>query len=379
MTEPHPIPTHPSPFPRLVLLLLLLAGGAWYFGLFSHRTSPSTSSASPQPRAVEPRGDLSRGELDQIERFESASPSVAYITTSQRRFNPFSMRPVEVRQGSGSGFVWDQDGHIVTNWHVIQHASAAQVVLGDQSVFNARLVGASPAHDLAVLRIDVEKGKLAPLPLGASHDLRVGQFAMAIGNPFGLDRTLTTGVVSALGRQISGPGGRVIEEVIQTDAAINPGNSGGPLLDSAGRLIGVNTAIYSPSGASAGIGFAIPVDTVNRVVPQLIAHGEYQPPRLGITFDEGINRAMTQQTGVRGVLVLQVEPDSIAARIGLRPTEQRRDGTLVLGDVIQSINDREIRTGNDLMHQMERAKPGDELKITIWREGRTRTVTAEVR
>ena len=228
-----------------------------------------------EPRVVTPRGDLANFEKTTIELFQNASPSVVYLTTRSRVANPFSMRAVEVEAGSGSGFMWDEQGHIVTNFHVLQEASSARVVMWDQSSYEATLVGGSPDHDLAVLRIAAPPEKLRPVPIGESASLLVGQAVYAIGNPFGLNQTLTTGVLSAKSRIIQSPTGRSIEDVIQIDAAINPGNSGGPLLDSAGRLIGVNTAIYSPSGASAGVGFTIPVDTVNRVVPQIIANGHY--------------------------------------------------------------------------------------------------------
>lgn len=374
---PPPPPNSASPLGCLLFLAILIGIIGWMAGWFSGPAGP-TGSQQAQPRTVSPRGDLTPGEQSLIELFENANPSVAFITTSTRRLSLFSRAPVEVRQGSGSGFVWDHQGHIVTNWHVLQNATAAQVVLNDQVIGQATLVGASPAHDLAVLRVDVPADQLFPLPLGSSHDLRVGQFVLAIGNPFGLERTLTTGVVSALGRQISVPGGNVIEEAIQTDASINPGNSGGPLLDSAGRLIGVNTAIFSPTGASAGIGFAIPVDTVNRVVPEIIASGRYQPPRLGIEISEAHNRMMARQLGVEGVIVMGIEPDSNAQRAGLQPAEIRPDGTINLGDVIQAINGRPVRNGNDLLRQLDRILPGQTIELTIRRRGEQQTITLQM-
>lgn len=229
-------------------------------------------AARPVPREVSPRGELLPGEQAIITLFDAARPSVVYITTQGRVVDLWTRNVFDVPRGSGSGFLWDDRGHIVTNHHVIAGASAATVRLSDGRDVAASLVGISPAHDLAVMRIDVSNAPAA-LPVGASADVRVGQSAYAIGNPFGLDWTLTTGVVSALDRSLPSGDGSVIEHLIQTDAAINPGSSGGPLLDSAGRLIGVTTAIYSPSGASAGVGFAVPVDTVIRVVPELIAAG----------------------------------------------------------------------------------------------------------
>jgi S1-C subfamily serine protease len=237
---------------------------------------------APTPRLVSARGDLAADEKATIDLFERASPSVVYIST-RRRVVDFWRRDVRnVPQGTGSGFIWDEAGHVVTNYHVIEGASQAEVRLNDGRTYDAGLVGASPMHDLAVLRINVPIDRPPAVPLGSSGDLRVGQKVFAIGNPFGLDYTLTSGLVSALDRSLSEGSGIAIRHLIQTDAAINPGNSGGPLLDSAGRLIGINTAIYSPSGASVGIGFAVPVDTVNRVVPQLIAEGEYRGPSLGV-------------------------------------------------------------------------------------------------
>ncbi|MEM0925938.1 MAG: trypsin-like peptidase domain-containing protein, partial [Planctomycetota bacterium] len=259
-----------------------------------------------EPRVVTPRGDLADFEKTTVELFENASPSVVYLTTRSRVARPFSRRSIEVEAGSGSGFMWDERGHVVTNFHVLQDASSARVVMWDQSSYEATLVGGSPDHDLAVLRILAPAEKLRPVPIGESDPLRVGQSVFAIGNPFGLNQTLTTGVVSAKSRTIQSPTGRSIEDVIQIDAAINPGNSGGPLLDTAGRLIGVNTAIYSPSGTSAGVGFAIPVDTVNRVVPQIIANGRYAPPQMGLRVNREISENVTARLGIDGVLILDV-------------------------------------------------------------------------
>jgi S1-C subfamily serine protease len=226
------------------------------------------------PRRVSPRGELAADEKNTIDLFQKVRSAVVYINTSERVFNPWTRNVFTIPKGTGSGFVWDEHGHIVTNLHVVADAFEARVRLNDGRDFGASLVGASPAHDLAVLRVEVSSSP-TPVPIGSSSDLKVGQRVFAIGNPFGLDWTLTTGIVSALDRALPAEDGRgLIEHLIQTDAAINPGNSGGPLLDSAGRLIGVNAAIFSPSGASAGVGFAVPVDTVNRVVPQLIALGK---------------------------------------------------------------------------------------------------------
>ncbi|MEW8585649.1 MAG: trypsin-like peptidase domain-containing protein, partial [Candidatus Thiodiazotropha sp.] len=294
------------------LLLLLLA---WTFLPLLERWIVSLTT---EPRIVTPRGDLAADEKATVEIFQQSSPSVVYITTLQRVRNPWTRDILSLPQGTGSGFIWDDLGHLVTNHHVIAEASEANVRLNDGRSYRAVLIGSSPDHDLAVLRIRVPFDRPPPVPVGSSDDLKVGQKVFAIGNPFGLDYTLTTGVVSALDRSLSeGRDGIAIDHLIQTDAAINPGNSGGPLLDSAGRLIGINTAIYSPSGAYAGIGFAVPVDTVNRVVPELIAKGRYVRPSLGISVDEEINRVILDKLDLEGVLVLQVEVGSAAEQAGL--------------------------------------------------------------
>ncbi len=240
------------------------------------------------------------------------------------------------------------------------------------------LVGASPAHDIAVLRIKTRPATLPPIQIGTSADLQVGQNVFAIGNPFGLDQTLTTGVISALGRTIDGVGGREIADVIQTDAAINPGNSGGPLLDSAGRLIGVNTAIYSPSGASAGIGFALPVDTVLRVVPQLIARGEYRRPSLGVELHDQISTRILSKLGLKGVLVLGVTPNGNAARAGLQGTSVKRDGTISLGDVIESIDGQPVQSSDQVFRVLERHAAGDVVALTVVRGGARRSLQIQL-
>ena len=280
----------------------------------------------------------------------------------------------EVPEGTGSGFVWDQGGHIVTNFHVIKDAQAAHVTLADHTTYRASLVGAAPDKDLAVLHIDAPKSKLAPIEVGSSEDLQVGQMAYAIGNPFGLDLTLTTGVISALGRQIQSVTKRTIKNVIQTDAAINPGNSGGPLLDSAGRLIGVNTAIYSPSGSSAGIGFAIPVDEVNRVVPQLIKKGKVDSPGLGVQILE--DRSARELNVDKGAVVLNVYSNSPADKAGLRPTRQTRSGRIRLGDIITAIDDKPVEKANDYFDILEKYKNGDTVTLTILRVGEEKKLQA---
>jgi S1-C subfamily serine protease len=322
-----------------------------------------------EPRTVTPRGDLAADERTTIAIFEHASPSVVYISTTTRLIDPWTRDVLQEAKGTGSGFIWDDLGHVVTNYHVIEEASTARVRLNDGRSYQAVLVGASPAHDLAVLRISVAFDRPPPVPIGSSADLKVGQKVFAIGNPFGLDYTLTTGIVSALDRALSEEGGATIEHLIQTDAAINPGNSGGPLLDSAGRLIGINTAIYSPSGAYAGIGFAVPVDTVNRVVPELVAYGRYRRPSLGISVDEDLNRAITRRLGEQGVLVLKVEAGSSAQAAGLKATRLSADGTLIPGDIIQAVDDKPVSGINQLLGVLGDYHIGDEVRLSIWRDG----------
>jgi S1-C subfamily serine protease len=344
------------------VLLLVFVGGWPRLG----RGIVGLGAIAETPRPVAPRGDLWDEEKATIELFRRTSPSVVFITTLSRQARGF-FEIQEVPQGAGTGFIWDKEGHIVTNFHVIQGASAARVSLHDHSEWPATLVGIAPDQDLAVLRIRAPADKLVATSVGSSRELQVGQKVFAIGNPFGLDFTLTTGIVSALGRSIAALTGRRIDDVIQTDAAINPGNSGGPLLDSAGRLVGVNTQIASPSGASAGVGFAVPVDTVNRVVPQLIEHGQIVRPQLGIAAG---NEWVLRRAGIGGVLIMSVAPSSPAQRAGLRGTYRAEDGTLVLGDIIQAINGREVAALNDLYAALERHSPGDVVKLKILRDGR---------
>ena len=341
----------------------------------AHRIAAPLPSAGQPQRALPPiPADLRPDERATVERFERTSPSVVYITTLARRTDWFG-RPMggEVPQGTGTGFVWDDDGHVITNAHVVRGAEAVEVVMSDQTTYDAEWVGGSASHDLAVLRI--EAPALRPVTIGASDRLRVGQRVYAIGNPFGLSATLTTGIVSALGRRIEGLDGTPIEDVIQTDAAINTGNSGGPLLDSGGRLIGVNTQIASPSGASAGVGFAVPVNTVSRVVPQIIDTGEYTPPRLGIRMDGRgyLSRYVLGRLRASGVLVVGTERGGGAAAAGLRGTELSRNGRQVtqVGDVIQAVDGERIRSQGELRAVLDRYSPGDDVTVTILRDGDT--------
>lgn len=327
-----------------------------------------------QPREVTPRGELADYEKSTIELFQKVSPSVVYINTSSTVRDYRSRQSYEVESGTGSGFVWDEAGHIVTNYHVIEKATSAEVVFADQSIYQASLVGKSESHDLAVLKVEAPATVLQPIQIGSSRDLVVGQTVYAIGNPFGLNQSLSSGLVSALSRSISSRNGTPIDDVIQTDAAINPGNSGGPLLDSAGRLIGVNTAIYSPSGTSAGIGFAIPVDTVNRVVPRIVADGEYRRPVMGITVREDMNQALTRRFGVEGVAIIEVVPDGGAAQAGLTGIEVNGQ-SMRLGDVIQAIDGKPIKSIHDLYSVLDEHQAGDTIEVTVARDGQQRTVT----
>ena len=329
--------------------------------------SASLNDPRAVPRPVSPRGDLSQNEKSIISLFRQASPSVVHITAISVQRDLFTLNLYQIPEGTGSGFVWDTSGNIITNFHVIQNADAAQVTLSDQSNWKARRVGVAPDKDLAVLRIDAPANRLQPIAIGTSKDLQVGQSVFAIGNPFGLDQSLTTGVVSALGREIESVTRRPIQGVIQTDAAINPGNSGGPLLDSAGRLIGVNTAIYSPSGASAGIGFAIPVDTVNRIVAELIRSGRVTRPGIGIQIAED---QIAERLGVTGVLVVDVNAGSAAAKAGIRPTRRDASGRVHLGDIITAIDNKKVESPNDLFLALERHKVGDVVNISLLREGK---------
>ncbi len=326
-----------------------------------------------EPRLVAPRADLAEDEQATIALFEAAQPSVVFITTAAQRVDPFTRNIFAVPRGTGSGFLWNAGGHVVTNAHVLEGASAAHVRLADGSSWPAELVGTDPRNDLAVLRIVPDAAMPPALAVGTSADLQVGQKVFAIGNPFGFDFTLTTGIVSALGRELPAQRGFAIRGLIQTDAAINPGNSGGPLLDSAGRLIGVNTAIYSPTGGSAGIGFAVPVDTVNRVVPQLIATGSYAPPSLGVQVDPQINEMAARQ-GVEGVLVLGIVPGSPADEAGLEPARFLRDGRIVPGDIIVGIDDVAVPGVDELLAELERREVGDRVSVTLLRNGRQATV-----
>ncbi len=371
--EHYPAPqTQPRTAKRVPLLLGVLIGllTGWVLIGQIHGYLGQRDAA---PRPITPRGDLTESERTTIEIFERAAPSVVYITTTTTRRARLGFNIYEIpAEGTGSGFVWDEYGHVVTNHHVVRGARRVKVTLSDHSSWDAVLVGEEPDKDLSVIRIDAPPSRLRPIAVGSSHDLRVGQSVLAIGNPFGFDQTLTTGVVSALGRSIESLTGRNIEGVIQTDAAINPGNSGGPLLDSAGRLVGVNTQIVSRSGASHGIGFAVPVDIVNQVVPQLIKHGRVVRPQLGVSIlDDGSFRRSFPD--IEGVMLLSVAPGSGAEEAGLRGIAETADGDIILGDIITAIDDHRVRNSNDLLTALEQYKPGDTVTVTYLRGESKRT------
>ncbi|MBK6511514.1 MAG: trypsin-like peptidase domain-containing protein [Haliea sp.] len=314
-------------------------------------------------------------EANTTEIFRKASPAVVYVTNSALRRNLFNLDVMEIPRGSGTGFVWDKNGLVVTNFHVIAGAQKLTVTLQDRSEHEADVIGVAPEKDLAVLRMQRPPDNLVTLPLGDSSELTVGRKVLAIGNPFGLDTTLTTGVVSALGREIQAPGNRKIRGVIQTDAAINPGNSGGPLLNSLGQLVGVNAAIYSPSGASAGIGFAIPVNTVKDVVPQLISYGRVLRPMIGV---ELASDRWLQRYQIEGVPVVQVYPGLPAAEAGMSGAFRNARGDVELGDIITHIDDKPISTQDDYFSALEAHQPGDTVSITTRLGDRTRTYKVEL-
>lgn len=356
------------------VIVLLAFGAGVCLSPFAPASAPasqtqvvSTETAHPPgvgqaPIAVTDKEALAYtdAELHTIRLFENASPSVCYITTKTQRRSFWNRNVTEVPSGSGSGFVWDKNGHIITNYHVIKGATRAIVTLGTGGSFDARLIGVAKEKDLAVLKIDAPLSELNPIPVGTSQGIHVGQAVYAIGNPFGLDQTLTTGIVSALDREINSQAGVPIRGVIQSDAAINPGNSGGPLLDSKGQLIGVNTAIYSPSGASAGIGFSIPVDVVRYVVPDLIRYGEIRRATLGAELYQLRN----------GLAFYDVVNGGPAGSAGVRGISRDPRGNLLLGDVLIGINGESVTTSTDYFLEMEQYQPGQVVRLNVLRDER---------
>ena len=378
----------------LLVLLGLALGSSFFAAAPASQAAPETARAGavrtgeglPGEDAAAPglaRGDallaippdLLESEKNTIDVFRQAGPSVVYVTNNALRRDYLSMNVTEVPQGTGSGFLWDEHGHVVTNFHVIQNGQTFSVTLPSGVTREARVVGVEPRKDLAVLHFDTSGLEIRPLPAGRSDSLIVGQKVLAIGNPFGLDRTLTTGIISALGREFPTQGGFVIEDVIQTDASINPGNSGGPLIDSAGRVIGVNTAIYSPSGTSSGIGFAIPIDTVARIVPQLIRFGHVRRAGLGVTV---VADHFVRSWGVSGVVIREVFAQSAAARAGLRSIGLDRRGRVISADVITAIDGELIRSYAELANALDDRKPGERVLLTVVRGNETLPIELEL-
>jgi S1-C subfamily serine protease len=352
--------TRPQPFVHPGLIAILLSALI------------AASAAAAQPDYLTFATD---DEANSTEIFSKASPSVVFVTNKALRRNFFSPNVQEIPQGAGTGFVWDESGLIVTNFHVIAGAHRLTVTLHDRSEHDAEVIGLAPEKDLAVLRIEDPPDHLVTLPLGDSSELTVGRKVLAIGNPFGLDTTLTTGIVSALGREIQAPDNRRIRGVIQTDAAINPGNSGGPLLNSLGQLVGVNTAIYSPSGASAGIGFAIPVNTVKEVVPQLISYGRILRPIIGV---ELASDSWIRRYRIEGLPVVQVYPGLPAHKAGITGAYRGSRGEIVLGDIITGIDGKPIRGNDDYLDMLEKKQPGDTIRITTRRGEQERSYKLEL-
>jgi S1-C subfamily serine protease len=346
-------------------LLLALTGAKFWF-------TPSTTSVA---RTIDQRGAFSEAERGTIEIFERVSPSVVQVA-ARSGANPISEDEMPSSGGApastGTGFIWDQQGHVVTNDHVVQGAKTVALRFASGEVAEAEVIGVAPNYDLAVLRLGNARQPPPPFALGSSADLKVGQAAFAIGNPFGLDQSMTSGIISALKRRLPTNSGREIANVIQTDAAINPGNSGGPLLDSAGRLIGVTTAIISPSGTNAGIGFAVPVDIVNRVVPELIRTGRVPTPGIGIV---AANEALATRLGIEGVIIVRTSSAGPAARAGIRGVDLP---TGALGDVITEVNDKPVRRLSDLTDEIEQVGAGRSVKLTVKRGSQSRNLDVDI-
>jgi S1-C subfamily serine protease len=375
MTREPPPPYRESGLTKVLAVLLLVVAGALVFTVYQQRKQRQQqviTNYEPRPIAQRPDDKLGADEQGTIDIFEKFSRSVVNVTSIHTARNRITLDVTEIPQGTGSGFVWDSLGHIVTNFHVVQcgqdmnggvqPCERANVTLNDGTQYPATIVGVAPDKDIAVLHIDAPAGKLVPIPVGESAHLKVGMKVLAIGNPFGLDQTLTTGVISGLGREIKSVSGRPISDVIQTDASINPGNSGGPLLDSAGRLIGINTAIYSPTGAWAGIGYAVPVDTVNMIVPQLLKFGKVTRPGLGINI---LNDQTSQQNNIDGVVISQVMPGGAADRAGLKGMESVGGGGVRVNDIIVSIDGKDVHKSMDLFKAIDAHKVGDTVEVTV--------------
>jgi S1-C subfamily serine protease len=357
---------------------LFAAAAVVGFQQLSGRFQPFGSASIATPAGVTDPS-LATDEQNNIEVYKAASPGVVYIQSTTMATDFFGMfsRPVE---GAGSGSIIDEQGDILTNYHVIANAEKLTVSFGSGKNYPAKVIGRDPDTDLAVIRLlETPKENLTIVPMGDSDKLIVGQKVLAIGNPFGLDRTLTTGVISGLQRPIRAQNGRQIEGAIQTDASINPGNSGGPLLDSHGRMIGINSQIESPSGASAGVGFAIPVNIAKRIVPQLIRDGSIRRPKLGIVPRDIESLGDQVRLPVKdGVLIWSVQPGSGAANAGLRGLVQTEDGDVELGDIIVAVNGEKVGNNDDLLKVLDRYKVGDTVKVEIFRRGKRMTVPVQL-
>ena len=317
-------------------------------------------------------------EKQNISIFENVKDSVVFISIHQQVIDNLRMTTFDIPKGSGSGFVWDKDGHIVTNYHVIMNANKAVVTLKNGKRYEASLIGTAASYDIAVLKIKTVKHLLKPVVLDTSRDLKVGQTVYAVGNPFGLDWTMTKGIISALERSMYATNSVPIKHIIQTDASINPGNSGGPLLNSKGKVIGVNNMIISPSGVNAGIGFSIPIDTVKRVVNSIIKKGVYVRPAIGISVDNRINELYRQSSGRGGVVVLDVTPNTSAAKNKLRSTSVDQKGSMTFGDVIISVDAKKIETLEDLYSVLDEHKNGDTITLEVLREKKRKKIDIEL-
>ena len=373
-------------FASIGFLLAAIHCDARKLGIVAPPAASSAALSSAQPPAgpvslPAPMPPLSAGAVLEDERntiavFRAATKSTVFVTEKQVVVDFFRGQAMEVPAGSGTGFVWDKEGHVVTNFHVVKDARSLTVTLEDSRIFVARVVGVEPRKDIAVIRVDAPGDALVPIQLpDKGQPLEVGQKAIAIGNPFGLDHTLTTGVVSALGREMQGIGGVSIRDMIQTDAAINPGNSGGPLLDSSGRLLGMNTMIYSRTGSSVGIGFAVPASTILRIVPQIIRTGRAEQLGLGIQIDP--EQRLERRAGIEGVIALSVKVGSPADKAGIVGIEHTASG-IRLGDVVVAVDGERIRNYDDLYNTFDKHHPGDKVEITVSRAGRARKVVSEL-
>ncbi|MCB9689037.1 MAG: trypsin-like peptidase domain-containing protein [Alphaproteobacteria bacterium] len=355
----------------LGIVLGVLSVGAWEASSAPPRSPPPTVAAvaPTQPPPVQAPSSSARteDERNSIDVFRAMAPATVFVTQNQLVLDRYSLRATEVPTGTGSGFVWDAEGHVVTNYHVIDGARSLSVTLQDQSVWPATLVGGDPMKDVAVLHIDAPASQLVPVvPPPPGYELEVGQKTLAIGNPFGLDHTLTTGVISALGREIVGYGNVTIKGMIQTDASINPGNSGGPLLDSSGRLIGMNSMIYSQAGQSAGIGFAVPYTIVQRVVDQIVTNGEVT--RIGIGVDL-VDDRIARRAGIDGVAILNVRPGTPAEKAGITGLRAGGRGAVV-GDVIVRVGEIDIHDFDDFYNALDPHRPGEQVRVVLVRDGK---------